>query len=66
MKKGSVMAKHCDKWFKIVKEIESKKPMKDIAKEFNVSYQYVTLIGRELKFRKEKETKENGSSNKTI
>ena len=60
------MAKHCDKWFRIANEIESNKPMKDIAKEFKVSYQYVTLVGRELKFIKEKETKENGSSSKTI
>ena len=60
------MTKHCDKWFQIANEIESNKPMKDISKEFKVSYQYVTLVGRELKFRKEKETKEKGSSIKTI
>ena len=58
------MTKHCDKWFQIANEIEANKPMKDIANEFKVSYQYVTLVGRELKFRKEKETKENCSSSK--
>ena len=58
------MTKHCDKWFQIANEIEANKPIKDIAKEFKVSYQYVTLVGRELKFRKEKETKENCSYSK--
>ena len=32
------MTKHCDKWFQIANEIESNKPMKDISKEFKVSY----------------------------
>lgn len=57
------MPRHNERWFRIVEEIESGKQMKDIAKEEGVSYQYVTLVGRWLKFKKEKELKELGSNN---
>ena len=57
------MSRHNERWFKIVEKIESGKRMKDIAKEEGISYQYVTLVGRWLKFKKEKELKELGSNN---
>ena len=60
------MKKHNEKWNKIKESIQSGKPMKEIAKEFQVSYSYVTLVGRELKFWKEKEMESKSSSSKII
>lgn len=56
------MKEHNEKWNNIKAAIESGQKMKDIAKQFGVSYQYVTLVGRELKFWKEKELKYKSSS----
>lgn len=54
------MSRHNERLFKIVENNESGK---DITQEEDVSYQYVTLVGRWLKFKKEKESKELGSNN---
>lgn len=56
------MKEHNEKWNSIKAAIESGQKMKDIAKQFGVSYQYVTLVGRKLKFWKEKELKYKSSS----